>query len=120
MQVLLIEDNPSLRRLYAKTLRHQLYTVTEAGTYDEALAALATLTPDLALIDMEIPGGNGRMIIDHMKRDSRLKATTIMVITGESKYETLGNFGADMFLLKPVSTRLLQAFVAQAAQLTPL
>ena len=115
MHVLILEDNHHLCNLYAKILTYHKYQVETTDTCTKALAMLATTTFDLVLVDMELPDGSGLMIIDYMRHNARFDNTKIVAITGDEKYEKAGNFRADFFLLKPVSTQLLYALVERVA-----
>lgn len=113
MNILVIEDNADLRRLYVKSLVHRKHQVSEAGSIADAFTALDSAAPDLVVVDMELPDGSGRSIIDRIRRDGRFKHTRLVAVSGNNKYNRVeaGNFGADMFLLKPVSIRMVQALL---------
>lgn len=118
MHVLIFEDNVHLCRLYTKILVHHQYGVDAVDTCAKALDRLARFTPDIVLGDMELPDGSGAMVIDYMRHEARFKNTKIIAITGDEKYQRAGNFRADMFLLKPVSTTLLYALLERATKNT--
>jgi len=58
LTVLLVEDHPMNRKLFRDILEIQ-FRVEEAGSAEEALEKLQTVTPDLILMDMQLPGMNG-------------------------------------------------------------
>ena len=59
-QVLLIEDDETLRQILARHLRAHGYDVDEAGSAEEAAAILAEgLRPDMVLLDINLPGDSG-------------------------------------------------------------
>jgi DNA-binding response OmpR family regulator len=71
------------------------------------------------MVDMELPDGNGRSIIDRIRCDGRFKHTRLVAVSGDRKYDRVesGNFRADMFLLKPVSIRMVQALLDLTAKM---
>ena len=59
-EVLLIEDDETLRQILARHLRAHGYDVDEAGSAEEAAAILAEgLRPDMVLLDINLPGDSG-------------------------------------------------------------
>jgi len=57
--VLIIEDDPTIRRLYVTTMQQRGYSVTEAETCEEGLKKLAHAKPDLIILDILMPGIDG-------------------------------------------------------------
>jgi DNA-binding response OmpR family regulator len=114
MNVLVVEDNASLRRLYVKSLAHHEHVVREADRVAAAGTVLAEMTPDLMVVDMELPDGSGYDIIKQVRDDARFRATYVVAISGDNKYRSTSAQGlnADLFLLKPISIRILQGLLA--------
>lgn len=63
MRVLLVDDEPAVRRLMAHSLREAGYSVLEAGTFAEAVGQPGPF--DLLVLDPGLPDGNGREIGAH-------------------------------------------------------
>jgi DNA-binding response OmpR family regulator len=59
MTILLIEDEPHLRRGLVKSLAARGHAVREAGTYREGVAAAMACRPDLLVLDINLPDGTG-------------------------------------------------------------
>ena len=112
--VLIVDDDPALRELYATTLTQAGYSVIEAADGQRAIDAARSGTPDLVLLDV----GLGSRSIDGLEVCRRLRKESclpIMLLTSRSEEadQLLGLFaGADDYLVKPVSLRLLPAKVA--------
>jgi CheY-like chemotaxis protein len=66
--VLLVEDHPMNRKLLRDLLEIQ-FEVVEAGSAEEALDKLQALTPDLILMDVQLPGMDGLTLVRHLKAD---------------------------------------------------
>ncbi len=108
-RVLIIEDSASLALGYAAQLEEVGYEVSVAETIAEAEQALAEGTFDVALLDLQLPDGNGLSLLE-TPPDMR-GATTFVVITSDGSLTraiSAMRLGAYDFLVKPVSgTRLL-------------
>src|SRR2546423_193866 len=68
LSVLLVEDHPMNRKLFRDILEIQ-FQVVEAGSAEEALEQLAGVTPDLILLDMQLPGMDGLSLARLLKGD---------------------------------------------------
>jgi DNA-binding response OmpR family regulator len=114
MNILIVEDNRDLCRLYAKSLAAHQHSVSEALTCAAALGALGAMVPDAILLDMELPDGTGLDILRFMRSETRFAITHVIAVTGNEAFkgETKNSLSVDLFLLKPVSIRLLQVAFA--------
>ncbi len=102
--VLIVEDFGPLRSLYSKFLTANGYSVTQASSCREALTILSTFVPDVALLDMQLPDGDGLSLVSFLKPDSRFKNTRIIAVTASPKYQQFADaYGIDHFMNKPVS-----------------
>jgi response regulator RpfG family c-di-GMP phosphodiesterase/serine/threonine protein kinase len=113
-RVLLVDDDPATRRLMATVLRDQ-YDVREAEDGDGALAELTRDPPDLAVVDVHLPGLCGPDLIGRLRSSvpdpERVK---VLLVSGEVPAEALGGLavtGADDFLSKPFSISEFQSRV---------
>lgn len=68
--VLLVEDHQSIREVLHDTIRTRLeFKVIEAGTMEEGLSAALRHQPELAIVDIGLPGANGIELIRRLKRE---------------------------------------------------
>jgi len=109
--ILVVDDAPTNRDLIYQTLTPYGYDVRLAESVAEAMRQLATLTPDLILSDLHMPGENGFSFIRRVKDDPRLAALPFVFISssvwGESDRETALALGVTRFLLRPIEPPLL-------------
>ena len=66
-KILIIDDEEQLRKLLARIIRLEGFTVTEAGTYAAAKKLLHKETPDIILCDVKLPDGNGVEMVKELK-----------------------------------------------------
>jgi two-component system response regulator MprA len=110
--VLIVEDDPALRELYADVLRDEGWLVQEAGDGLEALDLLAVGTPPcVVVLDLRMP----RM--DGWELASRLRENGLPFVLVAAHYriqEEAHSVGARWWLQKPVAIDRLLAVVAEA------
>lgn len=102
VNVLVVEDNEDVLSLYKAALGHRGYTVHEARSAVQAIYILETLTPTLAIVDIEMPDAPGKRAIDYMRSDPRFDLTKIAVITANENYRARLENDVDEFVVKPI------------------
>jgi CheY-like chemotaxis protein len=109
--ILVVDDAPTNRDLIYQTLTPYGYDVRLADSVHDAMHQLASLTPDLILSDLHMPGENGFSFIRRVKEDPRLAALPFVFISssvwGEGDRETAIALGVTRFLLRPIEPYLL-------------
>lgn len=110
-EILIVEDDPGLRVLLARTLRENGYGVTAATAAPEMWRALKTARFDLMLLDVMLPGANGLDLCRTIRRDNPLPIIMVSA-RGDEIDRVLGlEMGADDYIPKPFSTKELLARV---------
>jgi two-component system KDP operon response regulator KdpE len=99
--VLLIEDEPPMRRFISATLRAHDYQVVEAATAREGLAQAAGRNPDVVLLDLGLPDGDGLDVARAIRRSARTPIIVISARGQEHDKVTALDLGADDYLTKP-------------------
>jgi len=110
--ILIVEDEASLREMVRMTLEGAGFRVAEAGDAEEAVAVIARAKPDLILLDWMLPGVSGVDLAKRFRRDLSASKIPIIMLTArvEEDDKILGlNAGADDYVTKPFSTRELIA-----------
>lgn len=113
--ILLVEDTPSLARLYAKYLDDEDVDVTAVGTGKEALAALSAEPPSVVLLDLRLPDMDGLDILKEIQ--SRELPSEVVVITAHGSINVAVEAmraGAYDFLVKPFNAERLLVTVRNA------
>jgi signal transduction histidine kinase len=104
--ILLIDDDPQLRKVFGLALRRDGYHVIEADSGITGLETARRHLPDLILTDVNMPGGDGSTLLRAIRRDPELKFRQVVLMTGKPDLVTPRKGmeeGADDFLLKPIS-----------------
>src|SRR6478752_3068579 len=112
MNVLLVEDDPSMRAALQRTLGRRGFSVEVCGDGREALARWQAAPPDVLVLDLSLPGLDGLEVL-RLGRQGGL-ATPVLLLTARGTVgdRVLGlNAGADDYLPKPFDLDELEARV---------
>ena len=120
-KVLLVEDDPTLSRLYVAYLERAGVDPHHAASVAEAKALLARMTPSVVLLDLILPDGHGFEVLQAL-RDGDFDAPVIVVTSGGSISSAVESMraGAYDFLVKPFSPERLQVTLGNAIELRRL
>jgi len=114
LKVLVVEDEPLISEMIAKSLKLEGYSVDSAKTGEEGLQKVREVSPDLVLLDVLLPKIDGWEVLTRMRDDSRTRAIPIIMLTAlsdeKSKVQGLRG-GADDYVTKPFSSLELMARV---------
>ena len=112
--ILVVDDEPQIRRVLRSTLTTQGYVITEAKTGEEALESLRKERPDLVLLDMNMPGMGGAETCREIRR--ALDAPIIMLTVRNAERDKVAalDAGADDYVVKPFGIEELLARVRAA------
>jgi DNA-binding response OmpR family regulator len=117
MKLLIIEDEASLQELMTATLKKEGYVVENAMDYNEAIDKLGGYNYDCVLLDLNLPGGNGLDILEHIKKKSN-KLNVIIISARDSIDDKVRGLelGADDYLAKPFHLAELSARIRSVAR----
>jgi DNA-binding response OmpR family regulator len=112
-RVLLVEDDPKIKEAVEKTLSlgegFSLRWVSDPG---KAVAEALQSRPDLILLDVRMPGGDGRVVLKSLKTHAVASSIPVIMLTGLSSEgdKVVGlNLGADDYVVKPFGAMELLA-----------
>jgi len=83
-QILIVDDKATSRELLRTILEQQGYAIVEAADGEEALQKLKEATPDLVLLDIQIPVRNGYEVLRHIRSDERLAKLSVVALTASA------------------------------------
>src|SRR5205085_103439 len=115
--ILIVEDHPSTRTFLADNLEADGYSLIEAESVAEAKHLLETRFPDLAIVDLGLPDGDGLELLRHVREADRVAGRLdpdlpLLVLSGRAgELDLLRGFGrgCDDYLTKPFSYHELRA-----------
>lgn len=120
--ILVVDDAPDIRRLTSDYLTHAGFRVLTAGTVEAALRIARTERPDLLVLDLGLPDGDGLDVARAIRRTSSTPIVMLTARTDEADTIVGLELGADDYVTKPFSPRELVArirAVLRRADATP-
>jgi DNA-binding NarL/FixJ family response regulator len=105
-RILIIEDEPEMRRNIATLLRYQEYEPIEAENGRKGIEAARREKPDLILCDVMMPELDGHGVLQALQQDPDLAVIPFIFLTAKGEKDDLRNgmdLGADDYLTKPVA-----------------
>jgi two-component system cell cycle response regulator DivK len=115
-RILVVEDNPLNLKLVRDVLEFAGYEVIGVGSGEEALAFTATGSPDLVLMDLQLPGIDGIQTLKRMRETGLAPRVPVVAVTASAMpqdRERANDAGFDGYLEKPISARSLPRQVAE-------
>lgn len=119
-QILLVEDNPADARLTVETFRsHGRVQIEVCEDGESALSRLRDLTrplPHLILLDLNLPGIDGREVLASLKADQRLRKVPVCVLTtsrADDDIERAYAHHSNCYVVKPIDLDSFRAAVEQ-------
>ena len=120
-KILVVDDNPTIRKGLSVRLRANGYEVLFAEDAISATAALVTERPDLLILDLGLPAGDGFVVMERLQKNDRLANIPVIVLTGRevaNNRERALEAGASAFFQKPVEDGALLFAVRKALDLS--
>ena len=119
LTILVIDDEPQLRRALKATLSGIGYSVVEAKSGEEALESLRDLQPDLILLDLNMPGIGGLETCRGIRERSDKPIIVLSVRNTEIDKVQALDAGADDYVTKPFGIQELLARIRAAIRRVP-
>ena len=108
-RALVVDDEPAILRFLKPALEANDYTVTSAGTLAEALKRVAGETPDVVVLDLGLPDGDGKDLIQQVRQWSNVPIVVLSARDREAEKIEALDLGADDFVNKPFGVGELMA-----------
>jgi CheY-like chemotaxis protein len=119
LRVLVVDDNPDAAELLGDMLSRAGFEVSVVNEPEAALASIATFEPDVAVLDIGLPGMDGYELAARMRQRSNCR---LVALTGYGEDQDRGRSDAAGFeshLVKPVDARRLLQVVAGTSPSAP-
>ena len=109
--ILVVDDEPQIRRVLRTTLTAEGYTIVEARDGTEAFEKVRNVKPDLILLDMNMPGLDGLQTCREIRSSSQVPIIMLTVRSAEKDKVRALDAGADDYVVKPFGIQELLARV---------
>jgi two-component system KDP operon response regulator KdpE len=119
-RILVIDDEPQIRRIMRTTLIGAGYEVDDARSGQEGLEKVRDFRPDLVLLDINMPGMGGLEACRAIRADTNIAIIMLTVRNSEADKVAALDAGADDFVAKPFSTPELLARIRAALRRVPV
>lgn len=116
--ILIVDDNPEMRKLLRLTFSYGNYEIFEAENGDQALELILREKPEIVLLDVMMPGEIDGFAVCEFVKSSTLKYTWVIMLTAKGQQEdveTGKKLGADFYVTKPFSPLALIELVETIA-----
>ena len=115
VRILVVEDNPLNLKLMRDVLEFQGFEVLTAKSGEEGVAVASTGSPDLVLMDLQLPGMDGHEALLRMRADPRCRTIPVVAVTAfamKDDIERADEAGFDGYIAKPISVHALPGQLA--------
>jgi two-component system KDP operon response regulator KdpE len=114
IRVLVVDDEPQIRRLLRVSLAAQGYRIVEAGSGDQALTRVAAEQPDLVILDLGLPDMDGQEVVRRLREWTKVPIIVLSVRDRENDKVRAFDQGADDYVTKPFGMSELMARIRAA------
>jgi CheY-like chemotaxis protein len=121
--ILIVDDNPVNLKLIRVLLKGEGYDVRTATDAPGALEVLASFSPRLILMDIQLPGTDGLTLTRQLKDDPRHRDIKVVALTAyamKGDEEKALRAGCEGYITKPIDTRLLCSVIGRFLDHAPL
>lgn len=115
-RIVVADDDPDIRRLIVFTLKRRGYDVLEAGAGDTALDLIRSERPDLAVLDVMMPGMSGVEVTCALRAATDTAAIPVIILSAKgqaAEVEAGLRSGATAYLVKPFAPTELATKIAE-------
>jgi two-component system KDP operon response regulator KdpE len=114
VHILVVDDEPQIRRFLRTSLLAQDYLISEAGSVAEAMSMVGQAMPDLVVLDLGLPDGEGYEVISKLRAASQIPIIVLSVRDDEGGKVRALDLGADDYVTKPFGMEELVARIRTA------
>lgn len=101
MKILIVDDEPLIRRSLSRVLKSRGHEISEAGDGTDGLQLWKKQDPDLVFLDVLMPGLTGPQVLEAIGQPRRAKVVLMSAFAGDQQAGAAQKSGADVFFSKP-------------------
>ncbi len=109
--IMVVDDDKDIRRMVSRALELEGFDVAVAGDGNSALTLLEERMPKLVILDITMPGLDGYSVIESIREHYNIPIIMLTARTETASLKKALNLGADDYVKKPFSTKILIARV---------
>ena len=113
-KIMIVDDDPDLRQALRLRLRANKYETVNAVDGYSAIAMAYKERPDLIILDLGLPAGDGFVVLDRLQKDDKLSAIPVIVLTArdpQANERRVLRAGATAFFQKPADNAELMDMI---------
>jgi DNA-binding response OmpR family regulator len=121
-KILIVDDDPDLRQALRLRLRANHYDTVNAVDGYSAIAQAYRERPDLIILDLGLPAGDGFVVLERLQKDDKLSSIPVVVLTARDPQGSEGRAlqaGAYAFFQKPVDNAELMDVIRASLANSP-
>jgi len=121
-KILIVDDDPDLRKALRLRLRANQYNTVHAVDGYSAIAAAYKEQPNLIILDLGLPAGDGFVVLDRLQRDDKLSNIPVIVLTArdpQGNEQRALRAGATAFFQKPADNAELMDVIRATLPKSP-
>lgn len=105
--IMIIEDDVQIRKELSQLLSNAGYETAAVTDFTDQLVQMISLSPDLVLLDINLPGLNGEMLLRDMRKECDIPVIMVTSRTNELDEVLSMSYGADDYITKPYNPTIL-------------
>lgn len=113
-KILIIEDDKQIQKLLEVSLEEHAFLLKVCGSQKEGMSQMIQFNPDLILLDLGLPDGDGKLFIEKTREFSNIPIIIVSARNSEQEIVDSLNLGADDYVVKPFFTGELVARINSA------
>ena len=112
LELIIVEDDPIYQGIYIEAIHGAKAHLTFCGTVSLAVSLCSLITPDVIIVDLGLPDGDGVEAIQKIRENDESASAYVIVATGSTnsdEHQRALDAGANKVLVKPIDSEDLQS-----------
>ncbi len=112
--ILIVDDDPAIRKLLTKRLERAGYEISIADNGKKCILKIAEYRPDLVILDVMMPMMGGLDVLKFIRKESDFQELPILMLTGRNDTDFIREIitlGVEDYVIKPLPPKLMDEFL---------